>query len=322
MPRSVAVGIGLTVISAFAFGSGALFAKPVYASGVGWHELMAWRFGIGAVLAWAWVLTHRSTRAGLRRMSRRSVLFAIGLGVMYTGNSSTYYAGLETVPASLAALIVYIYPALVAVLSLRVGQPLRGRRAWGALALALVGVALAVGGPSGASGAPPLRGLLLMLASPAIYSVWIILAARLTGEDRVDVGHDAAAGVDPIAAGALILTATATTFWVTALAFGRPVLPNQIPAAAWLGIAGIGVVSTFVAVQAFYAGAHRIGAARAALVSTVEPIWTIALASLLFGESLGPVQLLGGALILGGVAISQTAGPRREQPTEIRLADE
>src|ERR671910_932548 len=71
--------------------------------------------------------------------------FAFGSGALYTGNSATYFAGLETVSASLAALIVYIYPAVVAVISLQVGQPLRGRRAWGALALALAGVALAVG---------------------------------------------------------------------------------------------------------------------------------------------------------------------------------
>jgi len=51
MPRGVLVGIGLTIVSAFAFGSGALFAKPVYAAGVGWHVLLARRFLIGAVLA-------------------------------------------------------------------------------------------------------------------------------------------------------------------------------------------------------------------------------------------------------------------------------
>jgi drug/metabolite transporter (DMT)-like permease len=311
----------MTVISACAFGSGPLFAKPVYAAGVGWHVLMAWRFGIGAILAWLWVLANPGARAGLRRMPRLAVLGAIGLGVYYTSNSATYFAGLEHVPASLAALIVYIYPAIVAVISLRVGQPLRGRRAWGALGLALVGVALAVGSPS-SSGTPlPVGSLLLILASPVIYSVWIILATRLTGEDREDVGRDSGSQVDPIAAGAIIITATALTFWITALAAGQPVLPAQIPDAAWFGIVGIGLVSTFIAVQTFYAGAHRIGAARASLVSTVEPIWTVSLAGLLLGESLSPIQLLGGALILGGVALSQTGGSQPRQPT-LRLADE
>ncbi|MBA3876249.1 MAG: EamA family transporter [Anaerolinea sp.] len=320
MPRPVAIGIALTIVSAFGFGSGALFAKPVYAAGVGWHVLMAWRFLIGAVLAWLWVAGSPSARHGLRRMDRRAVAVAVALGVLYTGNSSTYFAGLETVSASLAALIVYIYPALVAVLSLRFGRRLEGRRAWGALGLALAGVALAVGNIDAAE-APPISGLLLMAASPVIYSVWIVLAARLSGEGRSGVGQGAGAGADPTVAGAVMLTATAVAFWLSALALGRPVLPAEIPSSAWGGMAGVGVVSTFVAVQAFYAGAHRIGAARASIVSTVEPIWTIVLANLLFAEVLGPLQLVGGAMILAGVVIAQT-GPSAASAPELRLADE
>lgn len=322
MPRAAAIGIALTVISAFAFGSGALFAKPVYAEGVGWHVLMAWRFLIGAGLAWAWLLARERSRAGLRRMRRRELTIAIGLGVLYTGNSATYFAGLETVSASLAALIVYIYPALVAVITLQVGRPLQGRRAWGALTLALAGVALAVGNIDAAS-APPLEGLILITASPVIYSVWIVLSARLSGEGRSGVGAEAGtAAVDPLAAGVVMLSATAVTYWVSAVALGRPVLPAQIPAGAWFGLAGVGIVSTFIAVQAFYAGAHRIGAARASIVSTVEPIWTIALASLLFQERLGPIQLLGGAMILAGVVIAQTGSQSVSNAVELRIADE
>jgi drug/metabolite transporter (DMT)-like permease len=324
MPRGLALGVALTVVSAFGFGSGSLFAQPVYAADVDWHVLMAWRFLIGASLSWLWIAFRPGARAALRRMDRRAVAVSIGLGVLYTGNSATYFAGLETVSASLAALIVYIYPAVVAVISLQVGQPLRGRRAWGALALALLGVALAVGNID-PNAAPPIEGLILMVASPLIYSVWIVLAARLSGEDREGVGNearsDARETVDPTAAGAIMLTATAATYWISALALSRPVLPSQIPEAAWLGIAGVGVVSTFIAVQAFYAGAHRIGAARAALVSTVEPIWTIVLASLLFAESLGPLQLVGGAMILAGVVIAQT-GSGRLKASELRIADE
>jgi drug/metabolite transporter (DMT)-like permease len=322
MPRAAAIGIALTVISAFSFGSGPLFAKPVYAEGVGWHVLMAWRFLIGAGLAWAWLLARPSSRARLRRMRRRDVAVAIGLGVLYTGNSATYFAGLETVSASLAALIVYVYPALVAVISLQVGRPLQGRRAWGALAIALAGVALAVGNID-ASTAPPLSGLLLIAASPVIYSVWIVLSARLSGEGRSGVGAESGGSVvDPLAAGVVMLTATAVTYWVSALALGLPVLPAQIPADAWVGLAGVGIVSTFIAVQAFYAGAHRIGAARASIVSTVEPIWTIALASLLFQERLGPLQLVGGVMILAGVVIAQTGAGAGFRAAELRIADE
>jgi len=320
MQSGLAIGILLTVVSAIGFGSGALFAKPAYAAGVDWHTLMTWRFTIGAGLAWVWLAASPRRRAAARSLDRRSVLVAAALGVLYTGNASTYFAGLQTVPASLAALIVYIYPAIVAVLALRLGRRLEGRRAWGALALALAGVALAVGNVESAT-APPIGGLLLMVASPVIYSFWIVLSARLAGERRTGVGRSRIEGVDPTAAGAVMMTATAAAYWITALVVGRPVLPAEIPGAAWGGIAGIGIVSTFVAIQTFYAGAHRIGAARASLVSTVEPIWTIVLAGLLLGEHLTPLQLVGGAMILTGVVIAQT-GPAGVEATELRIADE
>lgn len=323
MPSKVVVGIVLTVISAFAFGSGALFAKPVYAAGVGWHELMAWRFLIGAAAAWAWIALYPRARASVRRLDRRALAVSIALGVLYTGNSATYYAGLEEVSASLAGLMVYTYPVIVAVISLQVGRPLEGRRAWTALAIALAGVALAVGNIDQAA-PPPLLSLALVAVSPVIYSAWIVLSARLSGERRsgAGMGSEHAEAADPTAAGAVMLTTTTATYWVTALALNRPVLPGQIPGEAWFGIVGVGLVATFVAVQAFYAGAHRIGAARASLVSTVEPVWTIVLASQLFAESLTPLQFVGGALILIGVVIAQTGGGARRAATELRLADE
>jgi drug/metabolite transporter (DMT)-like permease len=320
MQRRFAIGIALTVVSAFGFGSGALFAKPVYAAGVDWQTLMAWRFTLGAGLSWAWLAATPTGRAAIRSLGRRAVAIAIGLGVLYTGNSSTYYAGLETVPASLAALIVYIYPAIVAVLSLRFGRRLEGGRAWAALGLALAGVVLAVGAID-AKAVPPTSDLLLMVASPIIYSVWIVLSARLAGERRSGVGSERGGTPDPTAAGAVMMTATAVVFWVTALAVGRRVLPGEIPAEAWGPIVGVGAVATFVAIQAFYAGAHRIGAARAALISTVEPVWTIALAGLLFGERLTPVQLAGGAMILAGVVLSQS-GSGSGATSKLRIADE
>jgi drug/metabolite transporter (DMT)-like permease len=299
--RRRALGVALVVLSACAFGSGALFAKPVYALGVDWHVLSSWRFLFGALAAWAWLLLAPGAREGLRRLSRRAALVALALGVLYVGNSGTYYAGLETVSASLAALIVYVYPAVVAVLTLRFGRRLEGRRAWAGLALALTGVGLSVGGiPAGA--APPLLGLTLIVLSPLIYSVWIVLAARLSGERRS--GH-VLGGAEAAATTALIMTATAAVYWASALVVGREVLPAAVPAAAWPGLLGVGVIATFVAMQAFYAGAQRVGAAQASLLSTVEPIWTILLAWLLLAERLGAVQLLGGAFVILGVVLAQ-----------------
>ncbi len=315
--RDHAVGVGLVVISACAFGSGALFAKPIYAAGLDWLTLLAWRFLIAAVASWIWLLAFAADRAALRRLSRRRLVVLAALGVLYVGNSGTYFAALETVPASLAALIVYIFPALVAVLSLRFGRPLEGRRAWLALGLAMLGVALAVGGIEPGA-VPPALGLALTVASPVIYAVWIVLAARLGGErperEAEVPPHDAEGPsdietTDPAPAAAVMTTATFAVWWAAALVTGRPTTPASIPSEAWLPLLGVGLVSTALALQAFYAGSKRIGAANASLVSTVEPIYTIALATLLFAETLTPVQMVGGALVIGGVVLAETGRP-------------
>jgi len=325
--RERALGVVLVVLSAFGYGSGALFAKPIYASGVDWMVLLAWRFLFAAVVSWAWLMLWPAQRRALRSLSRRRIFLLILLGIFFIGNSGTYFAALETVSASLAALIVYIYPAIVAVITIRYGRRLQGRRAWFALAICLCGVALAIGGID-PNDKPPLIGLLLIIASPIIYAVWIVLAARFGGERGATEQEETAVPphesesaaeadqAEPAPTAAIMITATAIAWWLLALLTARPVLPSQIPAEAWVPLVGVGIVSTALALQTFYAGARRIGAAQASLVSTVEPIYTIVLASILFNERLTPVQLLGGALVIIGVVIAQTgsAPERSDQP--------
>ncbi len=328
LPRRVdarAIGIALVVASACGYGSGPIFAKPAYAAGVDWMTLLFWRFTIAAALSWAWLLLVPGNRASFRLLTRRRALIMLALGVFFVGNSATYYAGLETVPASLAALIVFIYPALVAVMSLRFGRRLRGRRAWAALGLAMVGVTLAIGNIPAAS-APPLSGLVLVAASPVIYAVWIILAARLGGERREERGGPRRAAepsaatipppdaemmtrpaeTDPAPAAAVMTTGTAAVYLAGMLLTGHSIAPQSVPSDAWVGLIGVGVFSTALAVQAFYAGARRVGAARASLISTLEPLYTIVFAAILLGEMLSPIQMFGGTLIIFGVLLAES----------------
>jgi drug/metabolite transporter (DMT)-like permease len=302
------LGIALVIVSAAGFGSGTVVSKPIYAAGLTWAQLLAWRFTIGAALAWGWILLSPTRRAALGRLGRREALIAFGLGIYYTGNAGTYYAGLETVPASLAGVLVYLYPAIVAVLSVRYASRLEGRRPWIALAIALVGVVLALGGIDLADAAS-LGGIALILASPLIYAGWIVLSARLAGERTDRLAHETTGNGhvdDAAAASALMITSTAGVFVILALVTGRPLAPADIPLDAWPFLVAIGFLGTFLAIQTFYAGSRRIGAAQAALVSTVEPLIIVTLAFVFLHETFEPIQLLGGAHFIAGVLIAQT----------------
>ena len=122
--------------------------------------------------------------------------------------------------------------------------------------------------------------------------------------------ESAPSGPDVIPSSAIMASATALGAAVLAVMAGDHIAPADVPAGAWLALAGFGTF-TALAFRWFLAGTRRIGAARASLLSTVEPVYTIALASILLGETLSPVQLVGGALVIAGVILAET-GPRAE----------
>jgi drug/metabolite transporter (DMT)-like permease len=57
-----------------------------------------------------------------------------------------------------------------------------------------------------------------------------------------------------------------------------------------------------------------VGPSRASIVSTVEPLVTVGLAFVVFGERLRPAQLLGGALVLASVVLLRRGGEAPPAP--------
>jgi drug/metabolite transporter (DMT)-like permease len=70
-------------------------------------------------------------------------------------------------------------------------------------------------------------------------------------------------------------------------------------------------VSTVGAISLFFAGLRRVGPTTASILATVEPLVTVLLAFLVFGERLGGVQLVGGALVLCAVLVLNARLARR-----------
>jgi drug/metabolite transporter (DMT)-like permease len=82
-------------------------------------------------------------------------------------------------------------------------------------------------------------------------------------------------------------------------------IERQFSATGWIWIACLAVISTVVAMLAFYAGLARTGPSTACILCTLEPVVTTALAALMLQDILTPVQLVGGVLVLCSVAVVQ-----------------
>ena len=79
-------------------------------------------------------------------------------------------------------------------------------------------------------------------------------------------------------------------------------------------LATIGVVSTALSMIFFLAGIRHIGAARASIITTIEPAFVVFLAWLILGETLSPVQLIGVAILLAGIALARRKRPSMTEP--------
>jgi drug/metabolite transporter (DMT)-like permease len=311
MDRRRIVRIGLGALAGAAYGTGPLFFKAyVYPAGVDWIAMLVWRFAFATLVSWVWLLIQPRARAALRDLDRRTVARLLFNGAFFLVNASVYYAAIERIDISLVALLMSVYPALVAVVSLRLGYRFEGKLAWASLGIVILGTILAIGGvnPDTNQG-----GIILALLSPVAYAGYIVFTAWTAGErpgQTADMRSEGkGAEIAPPVAGAIMMTGT----WLATLALGlatrEPILPTQIPTAAWPGLVGIGVFAAAVAIQAFYASAARIGAAQASLMATVEPIVVIFLGITFLSEAFAPIQALGAAVVLTGVLLAQFATP-------------
>jgi drug/metabolite transporter (DMT)-like permease len=284
----------MVVASAVSFGTLSIFAKLAYSAGLGTEQLLAFRFALAAVGMWA-----LSVAAGQNplRLSRRQAtsLVAVG-GVLYTLQAMTYFIALRTLPASLAVLIVYIYPSLVVIAAWLFLRRRVSRWHVGALVASFAGVILLVGGAQFRLGS----GLIFAFAAPLVYTTFILVSERVM------------AAVPPVAASAVMMSGTAVVLCVIALFQGQLVLPAT--PRAWAISVGIAVVPTMIAISLFLAGLPRVGAARASLISTLELVVTVTLAILLLGDRFSPLEAIGGVLVLGAVVVVQAAHLWRPVP--------
>lgn len=282
------LGIVLALTSAASFGVMPVLTKVVYDDGAEPVGVLAVRFAVAAAVLQALARTRREVRPTGRTLA---LLAGLG-GVGYVGQALCYFFALERISAGLTALLLYVYPALVVVLAALVLGDRPRRLAVGCVVVATLGTALTIGPVTGGQ----VSGVLLGLAAALVYAVYILVSSRV-------------AGVGPFATAAWVLTASSVVMGTIALATG-PRLPSTVT--AWLALLGVALIGTVVAVTTFFAALALLGPSDTAVVSTVEPVVSIAVAALVLGERLGPLQLAGGVVVLLAVAVLARTRPAPE----------
>ncbi len=300
--RRPLLGYAMVWAAATLFAVNGTVSKIVLTSGVSSLRLAQLR-STGALVGLALVAA-LLTRARLR-LTRRElpslVLFGIA-GLAFV--QLFYFVAIRRLPVGIALLIQYLAPLLVALWA-RYGmrEPV-GRRIWLALSLALVGLALVVQVWNGLE--LDALGIAASLGAAVTLALYILLAERAVGRR------------DPITL-SLYGFLFASLFWLVvqppwsfpAGSFGEDVsllgnlATTELPVWALTGwLVVLGTIAPFGLV----AGALRhIPATRVAIVTMLEPVLATLVAYLWLAESLEPLELAGGAVVLAGILVAQTA---------------
>jgi drug/metabolite transporter (DMT)-like permease len=283
--------------SAAGFGAMGVFGKLAYDEGVTVGTLLSTRFVLAAALFWLILVCARGGIRELRSLSRRDLLIAVALGAVgYGAQAGAYFAALDRIDASLLALLVYTYPVLVAVAAIAIGREPARRSTAVSLALASTGLVLVLAGA--AAGALDPLGTVLGLTAATVYTGYILISDGVTER------------VGPLALSTLVCTGAGVSLTLAGLA-GGDLDPGAVTAEGYAWLGALALVSTVGAVALFFAGLRRVGPTAASILSTLEPVVTVALAFAVFGESLGPAQLTGGALVLA--AVLTVRAPRKRE---------
>jgi len=295
--RPRVAGAALCAVSAAGFASLTILGKLAFEQKLSLVTILSLRFGGAALILFGFMglVKRRRLSFGLRRTLPLFLLGALG----YAGQSSLFFGALQRNPASLNGLLLYIYPAVVALLGWLVNRKAPLGREWLAMLLALLGVALTIGGAGGMDlehgGVDPL-GVAMVIGSAIWYSVYIVISDRYV--------HAAGAWVST----AWIALGAATSFTLAGLVSGS--LDLRLPPAGIAIILAMIFLSTIMALGTFLAGMRLVGPTTASLLSTLEPVFTVLLAVLLLHEGLQPLQILGGGLVLAAVVLLSLPGQR------------
>ncbi|UWQ83474.1 DMT family transporter [Leisingera caerulea] len=281
--RAIAMGLAFALMWSSAFTSARIIvqdASPLFSLAV--RFLISGLIGVAIARAMGqtWRLTPGQWRA--------TVIFGICQNALYLGLN---FVAMQWIEASLAAIIASTMPLLVAL----AGWALFGERlrplGYAGLAAGILGVALIMGTRLGAGVDLPGVGL-------CVIGVLALTAATLALRGATSGGNFM------MVVGLQMLIGSAVLFVAAPLTEDIFVTPTWRLAAAFTYTTIVpGLMATFIWVLLL----NRIGAVRAATFHFLNPVFGVAVASMLLGEKLGPLDLLGVAIVTGGILAVQLA---------------
>jgi drug/metabolite transporter (DMT)-like permease len=275
----------------------AYLALAVAVAGIAWSAIFVrwagvpgtvsafYRVLIAGLVLWGW----RVGRGGTRP-SRRAGWIGVAGGVFFALDLALWNTAVMKTHAAVAAILGNNTPIFVGILSWLVLRRRPRASFWIGLALSLGGCGLIIGATLTATHASgSLTGDLLALVASVFFAAYLVVTERVR-QSR-----------DTLTFNAIAIAGSVAALLAIAVALRLPL--TGFSPRTWAALAGLGLVSQLIA---YYALVYALGHLPATITSVgllAQVPCTAALAWLLLGEPLSGLQLLGGTVVLAGIAV-------------------
>ncbi len=309
--RDTAIGTASAVVAAALFGMLGSLARFGAEAGVDGVAFTAWRALLGVVFLGALIALRRGVGSslaavrGLPGRGRASLALAATMGLTL---NVTMFTAFGLIPVALAVMLFYTYPAGVVVVDVALGRERITPSRVLALAVASTGVVLVLLGgvdPSAGFTFNPL-GVVLALCAAASQVVFVSVTRNGYRSVPTDAATLVILSVSMIGA---VVIAPFVGQTEDLLAPFRSLDPLPILLAAGVLAAGLSSLLFLTAIR-------RLGGTRTGILMLLEPVVAAVLAALWLGETLAPVQVAGGGLVLLGALVLQVRSDPELAPVE------
>lgn len=296
-----ATGVGMYLVAAFLFALNGVVAKNAMNAGLDPLHLTQVR-NAGAMVVLIIVVLVTAPRRF--RVRRRELPFLIAYGVIaFTLVQYLYFLTISRLNVGIGTLLAFLAPVIVA-LWLRFGRRREvSNRIWLAIGLTLLGLALVSQVWQGMT-LDPIGVVAGLACAVALATYWLLGESGQTHRDAVSLtmwGFIFASIAWAIAAPWWSFPWSTLGVATTPMIGGGPALPVWV-LMAW-GVL-MGTVAPFLLVLG---SLRRLGAQRAGIVATTEPLWAFVIGFALLGEIVTGMQMLGGVIVLAGVLVAETS---------------
>ncbi len=293
------LGSMLVLLSAAGFGIMGIVGKIAYAEGATPISVLAMRFIIAALIMWTYnALTGKFKHFRIKK-NQLVRTFVLG-GIFYAITSVFFFSSINYIPVCLTSMILYLYPVFVSLYMFVFAGERMGYTQLIALIMALFGTAMVVWAPNIYVNA---TGVILGLGAAVCYSIYIVLL----GGDYADILSE----LDPIIVSSYIVSSAAVTMTIVGFISGQ--LFTGMTFKGWGAVTIIAFFSTALAIISFYQGVKVVGPSKAAILSTFEPVVTVALGVLVLKEILSIVQFIGIIFVISSVVIINLAAAKQKE---------